>query len=447
MDRKEEQTMEMLQKAKDLVAEIKKAAESAGSPEAKEDIRKMVADSLELTKVRKGIFADEGDQPSNTGIIQKSLTKREVESDKGERIIKIQKANDDMYILSKLLRVDPRALNMFKEFKSSELAKAMYSTSGSGSDWIPTGFSADLINRVYLELKVASLFPRIPMPNDPYKFPVKSSGATVYKLGEAADEHENATKITATSVGTTNVTLASKKLGCRVNFSEELNEDSVIPILPMLKEDIAISMAQGIENALINGDTTTIHQDSNVSSSTDVRKCWIGLRKAVNSGAKVSIASFNAENFRAIRTAMGKYGVNPNNLAIVCGVSGYIQLLSLKDSSGNPLVTTLEKYGPNATIVTGELAKIDGIPVIVSEYVQENLNASGVYDGTTATKTVILMVYRNGWVIGDRRSFTLKTWEDIETDQTILVATQRLDFERRLVSSEKFVGLGYNLTA
>jgi len=435
-----------IKKAKELVAEIKKAAD-AGSPEAKVEIKKMVTEALELTKSRKGQFGDNDESGVNSGIVMKSLSKREVESEAGEKIIKVQKTNDDVYILSKLLRVDPRTLNMFKEFKTSELAKSMYSTAGYGSDWIPTGFSADLINRVYLELKVASLFPRIPMPNDPYKFPVKSTGATVYLLGEAATEHESATKITATNVGTTNVTLASHKLGCRVNFSEELNEDSIVPILPMLKEDIAISMAQGIENALINGDTAASHMDIDVTSALDVRKSWVGLRKAVNSGAKASIATFNAENLRSIRTLMGKYGVNPNNLALIVGISGYIQLLSLKDSSGNPLVTTLEKFGPNATIVTGELAKIDGIPVIVSEYIREDLNASGIYDGTTKTKTVMLLVYRNGWVIGDRRAFTLKTWEDIETDQTVLVATQRLDFQRRLVSTQTFVGLGYNLTS
>jgi len=438
---------ENLVKAKQLIAEVKKMVDS-GNPALKEEIKKSVSDALELTKVRKGVFGDDDPLAPQSGLIMKSLSKRDRESESGERILKIQQANDDMYLLSKLLRIDPRTLSMFKDFRSSELAKSMYEGAGYGSDWIPTGFSADLVNRVYLELKVASLFPRIPMPNDPYKFPVKSAGASVYKLGESQTDPESATLIQSTAVGTTNVTLASKKIGCRVNFSEELNEDSIIPILPMLKEDIAVSMAQGIENALINGDNSTTPQDSNIiAGSNNVLTSWVGLRKAVNSGAKVSIATFNADNFRAIRKAMGKYGVNPNNLAIVCGISGYIQLLGLKDSANNPLVTTLEKYGPNATIVTGELAKIDGMPVIVSEFVPENLNATGVYDGTTTNTTVILLVYRNGWIIGDRRAFTLKTWENIQTDQTVLVATQRLDFERRLVSTEKFTGLGYALVS
>jgi HK97 family phage major capsid protein len=323
----------------------------------------------------------------------------------------------------------------------------MHDAAGYGAEWIPTGFSADLVDRVNLELKVASLFNRITMPQDPFTLPIKSTGATVYKLGESQTEHESATKITKTEVTTTNVTLASTKLGARVNFSEELSEDSIVPILPMLRAELARSMAEGIENTIINGDTTALHQDSDVTASTDVRKSWKGLRKLTNSGGKVSLATFNLENLRSIRTAMGKYGVSPSKLAIVTGISGYIQLLGIKDSSGNVVVTTIDKYGPNATIVTGELAKIDGIPIIVSEHVRENLNASGVYDGTTTTKTILLLVYRDALLIGDRRTFTLKTDEDIETDQTILVATQRLDFQPRLVTTEKFIGLGYNITA
>jgi len=433
-------------KVKELVAEIKKAAD-AGNPEVKDEITKMVGEALEMSKGRKGEFDNET-KPANEGtLITKSLTKKERESPEGEKILKIQSKNDDIYLMSKILRTDPKSLKMFKEFKQSELAKSMHDAAGYGAEWVPTGFSADLSDRVYLELKVANLFNRIQMPQDPYTLPIKSAGATVYKLSESQTEHESATKITKTEVTTTNVTLASTKLGCRVNFSEELTEDSIIPILPMLKSDIAVSMAQAIENTVINGDTTSPHQDSDTTTSTDVRKSWIGLRKGVNSGAKVSIATFNADNLRAIRKAMGKYGVNPAKLALIVGVSGYIQLLGIKDSSNNPMVTTIDKYGPNATIVTGELAKFDGMPVIVSEYIRENLNASGVYDGTTTTKTIMLMVYRDGWIIGDRRNFTLKVDEDIETDQTILVATQRLDMKRRLVTTELFTGLGYNLTS
>jgi hypothetical protein len=45
---------------------------------------------------------------------------------------------------------------------------------------------------------------------------------------------------------------------------------------------------------------------------------------------------------------------------------------------------------------------------------------------------------------GDRRSVTVKTDFDIERDQNILVATQRIAFSRVFASTETFVGVGYN---
>jgi hypothetical protein len=67
---------------------------------------------------------------------------------------------------------------------------------------------------------------------------------------------------------------------------------------------------------------------------------------------------------RGNRKKMGKYGVDPNELAHILSINEYIDLLS------DTAVFTLEKYGPNATILTGELAKVDNVPVIVSEAVR-----------------------------------------------------------------------------
>ncbi|GAH22124.1 unnamed protein product, partial [marine sediment metagenome] len=50
------------------------------------------------------------------------------------------------------------------------------------------------------------------------------------------------------------------------------------------------------------------------------------------------------------------------------------------------------------------------------------------------------------FLFGDRRKVTLKTKEDIEVDQTIGVATQRLDFQGMYVcATETPVGVGYNV--
>lgn len=441
--------MEIFELLKQLEEKIAKVGTLPTDGE-KDNLKKMVEDAvkaqMEATRhsLRKSIFAP----PLATTERMTDLQKRIMLSARTDMDKEIQKLNDDILVTAALCKADPRALRMYQEFMQgeSELRKAInVTTTGEGIDWVPTQFSADVMDKVRLELKVANLFQSITMPSNPYKLPVTAADAVGYLQSESLAD--DSTKLRASQPRTANLELSAKKLAARVVFSEEATEDTIVPILNWLKNNVVVAIATAEEKALINGDTAATHQDSNVTLAYDAQKAWDGLRKIVQSGAKVDIGTFNAENLRSIRKAMGVYGVDPKKLAWVTGISGYIQLLGVKDSSGNALVTTLEKYGPQATIITGELAKFDGIPIIVSEYIYQNLNASGVYDGVTATKTGVLLVNTPSFVIGDRRKVTVKTGVNIETDQQILVCTERKDFHPFFATTELMVGLGYNLTS
>ena len=357
----------------------------------------------------------------------------------------LQRRADDIYLASKLLRRDPRSLKMWSEFaqEASALRKAMdTATDDEGLEWIPMGFSAELIRKVKLALKVAALHGRIAIPTNPFKLPIDGADAIAYLFAESTSD--TSTKITASTPGTKNVTFDAVKLACRVLVSTELEEDSVVAILPLLRDKIVQALAEAQENATINGDTAGTHQDGDVTSASDVRKAWNGYRKLALAAAKVNLSTFNITTLRSIRTAMGKYGVNPNNLAWVAGISVFNKMLGLAE------VLTADKYGANATILTGELAKLDGIPVIVSEFIRQDLNASGVYDGVTATKTILPLVYRPAFLYGDRRSITLRVSQELymETDQDVAIATQRLDFQPvQDAVTEPVVGLGYNIAS
>ncbi|RJP72848.1 MAG: phage major capsid protein [Candidatus Abyssobacteria bacterium SURF_17] len=355
----------------------------------------------------------------------------------------LQQKADDLYLVSKLLRRDPRTLKMWREFNrdASELRKALDTASpGEGLEWVPTGFSTELIRKVRLEQKVSALHARIFMPTNPFKLPVDGSGVIVYLAEES--KTDTAPKILASTPGTGAVTFDAVKIGCRVFTSVELTEDGIIPVLPLLQEKIVRALADAQEDATINGDSSPSHMDADISSPLDVRKAWKGYRKLAISSAKVDCSEFNVTTLRAIRSAMGRWGVNPSDLAWITGISVFNKMLGL------PEVLTVDKYGSNATILTGELAKLDGIPVIVSEFVREDLNVDGVYDGITTTKTILPLVYRPGLLYGDRRTIKLRVSHELymETEQIVAIAMQRLDF-RPLedTSSRPIVGLGINI--
>lgn len=387
-----------------------------------------------ISPVRKGRFT--GDHK----VLDKAFMK--TGASKGDRE-EIQKMSDEIYLCSSILGCDPRELNMWNDWEqtTSELKKAMdTATAGEGEEWIPTQLSKDLIDKVRLELKVAALHKRIAMPTPTFRMPLEGADAVAYLVPESTSD--DSTKIRASTPGTKRITFVAQKLASRVLFSEEITEDSIVPILPFLRGKVITALAVAQETCTINGDNSSTHQDSDVTDALDARKAWDGYRVLCLADTKVDISTLTTTKLRSIKKAMGKYGIDIGNLAWITGASGYNQMLDLTE------VRTVDKYGPKATILSGELAKFDNIPVIVSEYVREDLNESGVYDGTTTTKTIILLVRRDTFLYGDRRNIKVKSAEIIETDQSQIVTTQRLDFQSTLdATTEKIIGLGYNLAS
>jgi hypothetical protein len=122
-------------------------------------------------------------------------------------------------------------------------------------------------------------------------------------------------------------------------------------------------------------------------------------------------------------------------------VKGLIKMLGLAE------VITVEKYGPLATIVTGQLASLDGIPVVVSEHMRDDVAATGVNTGVGPnTLSNLVLANRRAWIRGVRRAPTIKTKEDIETDQLIAVVTWRGDFQRVLGTAETHTVQGRNFS-
>ena len=372
-----------------------------------------------------------------------------------------QEIADNMYILGTLLKVDPRQTEYCREVAMRNPIMRKSLDTSAGAAWIPTDLSASMHEKVRLQLRVAALHSRINMPTNPYKLPIEGADATAYLVSERGDIDDDLTanlRVPAagalqSSPAFTALTLTAKKLGCRVTTSAELTEESIIPILPELSRKLALAMATAQEDALVNGDTTSPHMDDDVTASTDRRKAWMGYRRLAKDVGTAYIANttpFNVldvADLRKLRMKMGIYGLNPRNLTIVTGGVGFNKLLSLKDGTNPSPIMTLEKYGPQATIITGEVARVDGIPIVLSESVRENLNhGDGTWDGLTSDATCLILVNNEQFLFGDYRATTLKSREIIETDQSTLVVLQRLCFSS-WASTATNVGVLYDIRA
>lgn len=354
----------------------------------------------------------------------------------------LQKHIDDAVIVSSVLRKDPRSLKMYGNLGSSALRKALdTATSGEGSEFVPTALSAQFIEAATLESKVAALFNDIPMPTNPYKIPYFAGiGAdSFYQKPEATSDSPAASPASTPATG--DQTLTAKSLIAIVPLSDELSEDSIVPIVPMLKAALVKGAAAAEDDVIINGDTTATHMDSDVTDARDRRKIWNGLRDLCQSGNKADHGTFSTANVLALLKTMGKYAINPDDLAFIVGPTGYHLFRALSE------VQTVDKYGANATLLKGEIGKLVGSPIIASEAIRQNLNASGVYDATTMTKTIWIAVNRKGFMRGYRGLPKLEFERDAKVGQNYLILTLRRAFQPVWTPSSTVttIALGYNV--
>jgi HK97 family phage prohead protease len=365
-----------------------------------------------------------------------------------ELVARYQEAHDNMHMLHVLFSASqkasyqgPKSLKYWRTtFKPLQdaLRKAMdTATAGEGLEWIPTGFSASLMEKLELELVVANKFPSFAMPTNPFKWPFASSFPIAYKQGEATGDSE--TKYKASTPGTAAITFTAEKIAVRVLSSDELSEDSAVAMLPWLTGRVAKSIAGGKDNCILNGDTAGT-QDSDFGDPADVRLCWDGLRKLAlaASGSKADTAATTIADLLAVPKLMGNYAAKPSDVHIFMNIREY--LTALADTA----VAPVSAYGPQATILTGGLPVVYGFGLSVSEYQKNTLNASGVYDGTTMTKSSIIAAHKPSFMLGDRRAIRVETGGNIETGQDIIVATYRGDFANMQPSQTYPTAIGYD---
>lgn len=306
-----------------------------------------------------------------------------------------------------------------------QICRAMdVDTAAEGGTWVPTGIGATLHEKVRAAGKIAPLFSRIDLPTNPWKWPIDGADATAYRVAEPISD--TATAPAASTPGTVAATFDAEIFGARALFSKSLEADSAIAILPYVNMKLVRAFVDGEERAILDGDTDGTHQDSDVgASTTDIRTAWDGLRKKAIAQTVVTATTTTAANLALLRGGMGKWGVNPADLVYLVGVSAFYDLVS--DAN----LLTVDKMGPQATILNGQVGSVFGIPVIVSEWVREDLNASGVYDGITTTKTYNLCVNRQEWAMGQRMALDVEVDDSIyrETFQRVLVAFMREDYQ------------------
>jgi len=343
-----------------------------------------------------------------------------------------QRISDVMCVLGKLAKDPVRAARAYLDFEGipsgTSLHKALdtYTVTG-GAEWVPTIFSAQMIADIDEQARVAPLFPRITLAGKNVTMPAGSGLPTIYRTTGA----ENANVTEDTTQLSDKVEFSAEDIRGYRGYSDNLDEDSIVSVGPYLVSRLSVAFAQAIDQVILDGDTAATGIDGAIANGNFLRS-WDGLRhKALtDDDGNVDLGTFTLDMLVQMPAAMGKYADDPARMAwIMSSYTYWSKLFSLKDSKNNAVFLPCN-VNPNLNpIVNGQVGFLLGIPVVPSGLVRNDLNASGQYDGSTTDNSVVLLVNRDAWVLGDRRQLSIETAKDILSGLNKLVMTWRGDFQ------------------
>ncbi len=326
------------------------------------------------------------------------------------------------------------------------VAAAMDSTvTGQGLELVPNLTSSQLWRDVNLATMVFQQFQNFTMPSEDWKIPLE--------LGDI-DFYPGVQNVAAKStvLDTDDQTLSSKELVGHVAMPYHLEEDSVIAVLPEARQKIMRNTAEALDDVAINADTTelnNINADGATITSEDKGKAqWLigfdGLRHhclidnttglSINHNAAVADAMVTTA-----RKKMSKFGVNPADLFIVSDISTFLTSHTLTN------LRTLDKFGPQATILTGQLAAMDGIPWLVSEKMLLTDTDGKVTDGAAGTVGSFLTVHRDAWKTGYKRQPLIEVERSTQKRQHVITISFRVALKPR-TATVTGAALTYDIT-
>ena len=354
--------------------------------------------------------------------------------------------------LERWFSVDSRDTGQFQGF-SRQLLGAMTraamdsTTAGSGDELVATLEARELWQDVNLQTLVAPLVPTFPMPSNPFEVPRQLGDVNFFPGTEN-------TATTDTALSTAKATLTAFELVGQVPYSFTLEEDGVIAMLPEIRASLIRNVAEVLDDIILNADRTRtngINSDgATISPSSAGKAHWlVGYDGIIHlplvdntSQANNHNAAVSDDMFNELRTKLGKYGARPSQLAWVMDVNTFIRAQSVAQ------YRTMDKLGPNATLLTGMLGAVEGIPVIVSEQMALADEDGKITDGAaTNTKGRLLLVNRTQWAQGFRRQLMIDVDRDTQKRQTVVTVSFRHALAERSGArgTATHTGLQYNI--
>lgn len=411
----------------------------------------------------------------------------------GDQIKDIQKLSDEVLFMNIMLKAckKSRAVDVpdsihqtkiWREYGEALKNLGVEKAAGDGwetsetANWIPIDMSGDLHEFIQMELRVAGNFASFTLPTPTFYWPHVTGAPAAETAAELNNPETYPTYVITDSMfGATppdeKATFIAKKIRAFQFYSREWQEDTIRATLPWLMRQLPQAIARAWDSAINNGDVggSTIGD----TVSTEVFGWFNGIRayaigqagRAGGTGATTGqtpdLHEFQfmegmggtwditklPDELRKQRKRMDKYGVLLTDLVYFVGLDAYYQMMSI------PNFQTLDKLGPLATLLTGQVGSFDSIPVILSEFSNltvEGHNATGTLDGINAASPTrpskpLMLMYTPEWLRARLPGFGAEVVRFPHDDLYEVVVFERGDFNTIGPATALNVNYGYDV--
>jgi len=255
------------------------------------------------------------------------------------------------------------------------------------------------------ELKVARLFREIPVNGGATVLPIQTdAGKAAWATAATSGNLENRPQVTANQYNAKQVVLNAYRLVSSTFMDNDVDEQVLINLMPMLIESVARAHGRAVEDVILNGNGTISGLDNYAAAHSTTLS--IGSATRLTSGLLL-----------AAREDMGKYGLNPGDMAFVVSQNSYFDLLN--DAN----FQTLDEVGSDlAARVVGTIGAVYGTPVVVSEE----------FPSEAAGAPAAFAVNTRNYVTPRLRGVSVEQDYEVMNQRRVIVASQSLGFEEIL---------------
>lgn len=296
-----------------------------------------------------------------------------------------------------------------------EKAGAHQPTATQTSIFWETEVSTNMEAEVRRRLVVAPLLRGIAMQQPMMAIPINPETGTAVWTGLDTPYSTSGANSTAGGTATTHqlkeVVLKAYKVATNEYMAFEEEEDSIIVLMPIIRDAMIRRIARSIDAAYLRGAGGTAADPVKGIATYDAASA---VSLIISAGTANNTSLFAKSNsvsaLRALRKDLGLWGLDPAGLVYV--VSQEVYYLLLDDAS----FQTMDKVGSSATLLTGQIGSIGNTPVVVS----------GEFAGEGATNIAGMCFAPGNFLVGNQRGMRVDTQDLVETQRRVLVASMRV---------------------